>query len=160
MTESPKLFVDEYGSYEYSFIVPVTKPGVYKVTAYSISEDGLRIGEELASDSLTVVEDPTLTDINARLISINGSIATIETDLGTIEVDLSDVNARLVSIDDGVATIETDLGTLKVDVSDIQAETDPAGYELAVASTILALIAAIGAWISAILIRRKTPPIV
>ena len=159
MTESPKLFVDEYGSYEYSFIVPVTKPGVYKVTAYSISGDGLRIGEELASDSLTVVEDPTLTDINARLVSINGSIATIETDLGTIEVDLSDVNARLVSIDDGVATIETDLGTLKVDVSDIQAETDPAGYELAVASTILALIAAIGAWISAILIRRKTPPI-
>jgi len=141
---SQRLFADEYGSYEYSFVVPVTKPGVYTVMAYSVSGDGgLTLGEELASASLTIVEDPTLediegnlTDINARLVSIDGSIATIETDIGTIEVDISDIQE---------------------DVSDVQAKTVPAGYELAVASTILALIAAIGAWISAILIQRKTP---
>lgn len=138
MVESETLYADECGSYEYSFIVPVTKPGVYTITAYSISEGGaLTLGEELASASLTIVEDPTL---------------------ATIMGNLTDINARLVSINGSIATIETDLGTIKVDISDIQAETVPAGYELAVASTILALIAAIGAWLSAILIqRRKTP---
>ena len=206
MSGGQKLFADEYGSYEDSFIVPVTKPGVYAVTAYNIL-----LGEELASTSLTIIENPTLenidarlvsingsiatietslgaievdisdinarvvsidgkvatietdlgtieidiSDIDARLVSINGSIATIETSLGAIEVDISDINARVVSIDGKVATIETDLGTIEADVSDIQAETVPAGYELAVASTILALIASIGAWLSAILIRRK-----
>jgi len=152
MTESQRSFADEYGSYEYSFTVPVTKPGVYMVTAYSVSGDGgpPTPVEELASASLTIVDDPTLEDIEGEIATIIGN--------------LTDINARLVSIDGSIATIETDIGTIEVDisgiqedVSDVQAKTVPAGYELAVASTILALIAAIGAWVSAILIRRKTP---
>jgi len=148
---SQKLFADEYGSYEYSFVVPVTKPGVYTVTAYSVSGDGgLTLGEELASASLTIVEDPLLEDIEEEIATIKGEIA-------TITGNLTDINDRLVSIDENVTAIDTELETIEADVSDIQAETVPAGYELAVASTILALIAAIGAWISALLIRRKTP---
>jgi len=137
MTESQKLFADEYGSYEYSFVVPVTKPGTYTVTAYSVSGDGTpAIGEELASASLTIVENPSFEDI---------------------ENNLADINAKVVSIDGNVATIETDIGTIKADASDIKAEVVPTGYELGLLATILALIAAIGAWLSAILIRKKTP---
>jgi len=144
MTESQALFVDEYGSYEYFFIVPVAKPGVYTVTAYRVSGDGgLVIGEELASASLTVVENPALEDIEGELTTITGN--------------LTDINARVVSIDGNVATIETDIGTIQADVSDIQAEVVPTGYELSLLATILALIAAIGSWLSAILIRKKTP---
>ncbi|MGQ9460810.1 MAG: hypothetical protein ACUVRA_06235 [Candidatus Bathyarchaeaceae archaeon] len=142
MTESEKLFADEYGSYEYSFVVPVTEPGVYTVRAYSLSEDGgLRIGEELASASLTIVENPTLEDIEEEVASITDN--------------LTDITDRLDSIDENVDSIDTTLETIETSVSDVQAKMIPAGYELAVASTILALIAAIGAWISAILIQRK-----
>jgi len=96
-----------------------------------------------------------LTEINGRLVSVQGTVATIETDLGTIEADLTDINARLVSIEGNVVTIETDLGTIEADVSDIQAEVVPTGYEFNLLATILALIAAIGAWFSAMLIRKK-----
>jgi len=136
MTESQSLFADEYGSYEYSFVVPIAKPGVYTVTAYSIPEGGgLVIGEELASSSLTIIENPAFEDIGGNL---------------------TDINARVVSIDGNVATIETDIGTIKADVSGIQAEVVPTGYELSLLATILALIAAIGAWLSVIVARKKT----
>ncbi|UCH69780.1 MAG: hypothetical protein JSV29_05930, partial [Candidatus Bathyarchaeota archaeon] len=91
----------------------------------------------------------------ARLVSIEGNVVTIETDLGTIEADLTDINARLVSIEGNVVTIETDLGTIEADVSDIQAEVVPTGYDFNLLATILALIAAIGAWFSTMLIRKK-----
>ncbi len=51
--------------------------------------------------------------------------------------------------------METDIGTIKTEVDDIQAEVVPTGYEFGLLATILALLAAIGAWLSAIFIRRK-----
>jgi len=214
MTGSRQLMADEYGSYEYSFLVPVTKPGVYTVAAHSLTEgNGLLVGEALASAPLTVVESDllvnlkdeidtivipdldtikaNLTNIDAKLVSLNGTVATIETNLGTIEADLTDINAQLVSIDGTVATIETDIGTIQTnltainaqlvsidgtvatietdigtiqtdigaiesDVSDVKGEVVPTGYEFGLLATILALIAAIGAWLSVILTRKKT----
>jgi len=214
MTGNRKLLADEYGSYEYSFVVPVGKPGVYTVVAYSLAEgDGLVVGEALASASLTVVEgdllvnikdeidtivipdldtikanltnidakivslngtvatietnlgiiEADLNDINAKLVSIDGNVATIETDIGTIQTDLNNINAKLVSIDGNVATIETDIGTIQTDigaiesdVSDVKGEVVPTGYEFGLLATILALIAAVGAWLSVILARKKT----
>ncbi len=180
MAQGPAIFADEHGSYEFSFIVSIAKPGVYQVIAYRPGEavaDELTIGVEVASAFLTIVENAllvdiqdeivtiiipdlgvvmaNLTEINGRLVSVQGTVATIETDLGTIEADLTDINARLVSIEGNVATIETDLGTIEADVSDIQAEVVPTGYEFDLLATILALIAAIGAWFSAMLIRKK-----
>jgi len=214
MTGSRKLMADEYGSYEYSFLVPVEKPGVYTVAAYSLAEgNGLVVGEALASAPLTVVEsdlllnikdeidtivipnldtikanltkidaslislngtvatietnlgtiEADLADINAQLVSIDGTVATIETDIGTIETDLADINAQLVSIDGTVATIETDIGTIETDigaiesdVGDVKGEVVPTGYEFGLLATMLALIAAIGAWLSVVLTRKKT----
>jgi len=214
MTGSQRFLADEYGSYEYSFVVPVGKPGVYTVVAYSLAEDGgLVVGEALASASLTVVEgdllanikdeidtivipdldtikanltnidakmvslngtvatietnlgiiEADLTDINGKLVSIDGTVATIETDIGTIQTDLTDINGKLVSIDGTVATIETDVGTIQTDigaiesdVGDVKGEVVPTGYEFGLLATVLALIAAIGAWLSVILTRKKT----
>ncbi len=206
MAGGQALFADEYGSYEYSFIVPVAKPGVYTVAAYRPGIDGeFAVGEEVASAFLTIVEDAllldikdeiatiiipdlgtvkanltdinaklvsiegtlatvdtdlgtvkaNLTDINAKLVSIEGTLATVDTDLGTVKANLTDINAKLVSIDGNVATIETDLGTIETDISDIGAEVVPTGYEFNLLATILALVAAIGAWLSAMLIRKK-----
>jgi peptidoglycan hydrolase CwlO-like protein len=61
----------------------------------------------------------TLTNWNAWIIDIQGKMAIIETDIGTIKVSLEAINASLVSIDGRIATIETDLGTIKTDISNI-----------------------------------------
>ena len=152
MAQGPAIFADEHGSYELSFIVSVAKPGVYKVVAYRPGEavaDELTIGEEVASASLTIVENALLVDIQNEIITI------LIPDLGLVKANLTEINGRLVSVQGTVATIETDLGTIEADVNDIQAEVVPTGYEFNLLATILALVAAIGAWFSAILIRKK-----
>jgi hypothetical protein len=62
----------------------------------------------------------TLTNWNARIIDIQGNLATIETDIGTIKVSLESINAKLVGINGSIAIIETDLGTIKTDVNNIE----------------------------------------
>jgi hypothetical protein len=62
----------------------------------------------------------TLTNWNAWIIDIQGNLATIKTDVGTIKVSLEAINARLVGIDGRIAIIETDLGTIKADVDSIE----------------------------------------
>jgi hypothetical protein len=68
-----------------------------------------------ARDTRLDIIKASLTNIDAKLISLNGTVATIETNLGTIEADLADINAKLVSIDGTVATIETDIGIIETD---------------------------------------------
>ena len=62
----------------------------------------------------------TLTNWNAWIIDIEGKMAIIETDIGTIKVSLEAINASLVSIDGRIATIKTDLGTIKTDINNIE----------------------------------------
>ena len=62
----------------------------------------------------------TLTNWNAWIIDIQGKMAIIQTDVGTIKVSLEAINASLVSIDGRIATIETGLGTIKTDVNNIE----------------------------------------
>jgi len=63
----------------------------------------------------------TLTGWNAQLTSISNGIATIQTDVGIIKVNIADLNATIVSISNGIATIQTDLGTIKTSLSAINA---------------------------------------
>ena len=173
MIESEVLFTDEYGSYEYCFIVPVAKPGVYTVAAYQIIEGlGFTIGEKLASASLTIVEDALLTDIKddltaieARLVSIEGNIATINSTIGLIETDIANIQlnvtaingniatiqttlgtiqGRITSIEGSAATIETDVGTVKTDISHIKGSQETLTIPFYV-TLVMALIAGIGA---------------
>ena len=62
-----------------------------------------------------------LAAINAKLSSIQGSIATIETDIGTIQTDISTINGAISSIQGNIATITSDLGTITTDIADINA---------------------------------------
>lgn len=140
------MFADEVGSYQYSFVVPIGIPGVYTVTAYSVRSvgDSLVIDEEIASASLTIVEDPllaeieddietvkaNLTDVNAKLVGIEGTVATIETDLGTIEADVSDIQLNVTQINGDIATIETTLGTIEGRITSIEGDTATIETEL------------------------------
>lgn len=145
MTGSEALFADEYGQYEYSFIVPVATPGVYRVVAYSLAGFGWEIDEELAWASLTIVEDAilveiedkiatiiipdlgtikqNLTTIDAELVSIEGNIATINSTVGVIQADLADIQLNVTEINGNMVTLETTLGTIEGRITSIEGET-------------------------------------
>lgn len=146
MMGNSALFADEYGSYEYSFVVSILKPGDYVVSAYTVGRGSeLTLGEALASASLTITEDVLLLEIsddiativipklgsiktsleaiNATLISIDGDMVTINSTLGFIETDLYTIKLRVLSIDGDVATIETTLGTIQGKVESIDGNT-------------------------------------
>ena len=61
----------------------------------------------------------SLTDLNAKIVTINGAVATIVTDVGTVKVDVAAIKAKLISIEGDIATIETAVGTVIVDVAAI-----------------------------------------
>jgi len=91
----------------YAMVVEATK----KIKCFQ-TLSGIALGSFLLS--------PTLTSWNAWIIEIQGDIATIKTDIGTIKVSLEAIDARLVSIDGRIATIETDIGVIKADIDSIE----------------------------------------
>lgn len=124
----------------------------------------------------TLMEALNLTAINAVITSLNQTIATISSDIGTVTVSINDIGLKVVaingtvatiktdlgtmqgtvtSIDDDVATIKTDVGTVKADVSDI-VETgvtvDMTPVWIAVVFSILAFIVTIA---TAYMLRSK-----
>jgi hypothetical protein len=144
LTFSKALAADEYGSYEYSFVVPVTEPGIYTITAYLPSESAYSPSEELASTSLTVVDNPLMTEIknqiatiiipdlgeiktsldtiNAELVSIDGEIVTVNTTLGLIKTDLETIQLNITEINGNTVTIETKLGTVEGEITSIEGD--------------------------------------
>jgi hypothetical protein len=67
---------------------------------------------------------PTLTEWHenamSKLISIEGNVGTILTEIGYVRMNLTDINAKITSIDGSIATIESDIGTIKTDISEIK----------------------------------------
>ena len=64
----------------------------------------------------------TLTNWNARIIDIQGSIATINTNIGLIQIDISAINATLQSINGTLVTIQSNIGEIQVSLSQINAK--------------------------------------
>ncbi len=91
-----------------------------------------------------------LTAINARLVSVQGTEATIQSDIGILKTTTDTINAEVTSIDGNVATISSDLGTVKSHVT----ATD---FQLETATLIVALIAAAGSMLSFMFIRKMRP---
>ncbi len=60
-----------------------------------------------------------LASMNAMLVSINGSMATVATDLGQMALDIANLDARITAINDTVATISTNVGTIQTSLSSI-----------------------------------------
>jgi len=91
-----------------------------------------------------------LTAINAKLVSVEGSEATIQSGIGTLKTDTDTINVKVTSIDGDIATISSDLGTVKSQVT-------TTGFQVETAALIFSLIAAAGSMLSVLLIRRIKP---
>lgn len=111
------------GFYRVPYTIPVNaSAGTYAllVEAKYLSLEGVSLKSFLVS--------PTLAGWNAWLIDVYGDLATIKTDVGTIQVSLSDINPRLKDIEESLpfhkarmASVDTDIGVVWVDLADINA---------------------------------------
>jgi hypothetical protein len=165
------------GLYTTTLAIPAgASAGTYTLVANaSTTLDGYRVsGVALKS----FIISPTLTGWNAKLISINGTVAEIKTDVRIIKMNLTTIGAKITSIngsiveistavgkikgyvedvnDGGLATIYTELGTVKMDVADIKKQfpitVDMTPVWIAV---VFSLVAALAAVYAVITISRK-----
>ena len=154
--------------------------GIIKSNLTSIAATLTSINNGVATVQTSVGTIQTsLSSIGSSISSVSGSMASISSDIGTIETSLSSINTKVTSIDgktatiqtdlgtltgtvqtinNGVATIQTDLGTLQADVADVQTSVDSVPGQVNVPiwiAVVLALIAALAAIASLLLVRRK-----
>jgi PKD repeat protein len=119
---------------------------------------------------------PTFNGWNPVLARIDGTTATIKTDLGLIMVELDAINATvtridgitatiqttlgamngtIIDIENGIATIQTPVGQIQTDISNLKGTQETREIPIQYVITALALIAAAGSMFSIILIRRR-----
>jgi len=123
------------------------KANLTTISATLISVEGRVLTIESDIGTLTADADA----IHAQLTAIDGKTATIQSDIGTLMTDISDINAKVESIDGNTATFSSDLGTVKSQVI----ATDP---PISLANLALSLVAAAGAILAVLFIRRLKSP--
>uniref|UniRef100_A0A7J3UZ30 Uncharacterized protein n=1 Tax=Candidatus Methanosuratincola petrocarbonis (ex Vanwonterghem et al. 2016) TaxID=1867261 RepID=A0A7J3UZ30_9CREN len=154
--------------------------GNYTIAAYAtftVTTEG-----DLVVGDLMNYMNSSFSSLNAKLVAIEGDIATVQTTLGTMQTSINNLDAKVVAlqgnmatvqtilgqingtviaINGNVATIKTDVGTIKADVSAVKADTTTMKGFLPVDMTpvwiavVLALIAAIASIYSIVVIRSK-----
>jgi len=62
----------------------------------------------------------TLTDWSAILLAVKDDMATVQTDVGIIKVNLASTDAKIVAVQGDVVVIKTDIGEIKADVNYIK----------------------------------------
>ena len=72
-----------------------------------------------ATGLFTVVERPTLSELDAKIVDLDEDVVTLSTKVGTVKTSVDSIGLTVTSIEDDVATIETDLGTLQGTVTSI-----------------------------------------
>ena len=98
--------------------IPYTVPYHGSAGAYTLVIDASF--SSFAGTSLkSFLLSQTLTGWNAWLTEIRDKTASIETDVGLIELSLENLNAKLTRIDGNIATIQTEMGTIKANINDI-----------------------------------------
>ncbi len=116
------VYPDGYGDLNITFIAAGFRPGLHVVSLYVSSESPYK---PVAYALFTVSMEgdlfgDLLTSMNATIVNINGTVATIDTNLGTLMANLTELDAKIVDISEDVVTIETNVGTIMADVSEIK----------------------------------------
>lgn len=167
------LWIEAYGTSSANFLLSA---GFTNQNARLIDVQG-KIGTIVIPDLGTIIAN--LTTINATLTSVEGRELTIQSDIGTLKTDADTIRAQLIAIDGETATIQSDIGTLLADISDINAKVDSidgntatfssdlgsiksqvvaADPQISLATLALSMVAAAGAILALLSIRRLKPP--
>jgi len=143
----PKPTQIEGGVYRTYYKIPLNAPQVtytLVVTAKRITPEGTSYGAAIKTfevnptltgwnawikeikDNIATIVLPglkeikaNLTAINARLIGIHQTTATINSTLGLIQTDIANINAQLISLNKTTATINSILGSINTSVNAI-----------------------------------------
>jgi len=104
------------GFYRITYTIPLTaSTGTYALVVEASYQtlSGISLESFLLS--------PTLTGWNALLVSINGTVGTLKTDLGLIKVKLDAIDAKLIKIEGTTVTINSTVGLIQTDIATIEA---------------------------------------
>jgi len=121
------------------------RPGTHVVALYGDSR-GSYVAGDIDSYSpaaytcftVTTEGDPIvayLEGMNATVMALDGTIATLDTTIGELQVDLAAVGATVTSISGDVATIKTDVGTIKSSLSTLSASISSVSSGMATLQT-------------------------
>jgi len=77
----------------------------------------------------------TMADLEATIIAVDGTIATLETTIGELQVDIADLSASITAIEGNVATIKTDCGTIKTSLTSLSASISSVSSGMATLQT-------------------------
>ena len=133
----------ETGLYRIVYYIGLDSPaGTYNilVNAYVMAGD-TRL-ESSTIDRFQV--SPTFTGWNAMLLDLNGTVATIKTDVGTIIANLTSINATLIGISDRLISIDTSLGTLETSLKSLNATVTRVDGNVITVNTVLGEVKDIG----------------
>jgi len=75
---------------------------------------------------------------------LNGTVATIKTDVGTIIANLTSINATLIGISDRLISIDTSLGTLETSLKSLNATVTRVDGNVITVNTVLGEVKDIG----------------
>lgn len=87
--------------------------------------------------SINATLSAPLSQLNAAVSSINGNVATVSTEFGTMITSLNAINATITNIQSGVVTVVTVLGTLNTSLQDLNASVMLFDNNIAVLNTTL-----------------------
>jgi thermitase len=107
------------GLYKIPYTLMANETGTYTLVVEAsyitdtIQANGTSLKSFLVSNTLTLMDQ--------NVVAMDGSIASVQTDLGLIDVNLTAIYAQVINVTDGVANVQTDLGLIKIDLASINA---------------------------------------
>ena len=91
-----------------------------------------------------------VSNLDAKVTSVSGNVATIQTTLGTWEGIILGIDGKTATIETGVGALQADITDVKADVGDFSVDMTPVWI-----AVVLSLVAAIAAIFAVITIRQK-----
>lgn len=124
------------GLYKGSYSLPSeAEAGSYALTVAATYETDTVVSNGASFKSFLV--SPTLSGWNAMLVGLNGTVGTIRTDLGLLQVQFDEINASLASFSGNVVTLNSTLGTIQTDLHTIKLEVTAINGTTATIQTVL-----------------------
>jgi subtilisin family serine protease len=124
------------GLYKMSYTIPGdAEAGMYTLVVTTSYVTGTIQAEGTAFKCFLI--SPTLTGWNALLISVNGTVGTIKTDVGLIHLKLDTLNITLISINETLATLNSTVGLIQTDIENIQLNVTAINGNIATIETTL-----------------------